>query len=129
MPTPNYQVQKLYARNKGTQVVPMLYNNVPATGQDSLYASATIDKKTNELIIKIVNTSKNMQTAEVNINGVKKLDSKAHLTILQNDNLDVENTLDDPSVVAPSEKEIDTKNKTISVELKAYSFVIVRVKY
>ena len=56
MPTPNYYVQKLFATNKGNAVVPMLYrNNQPATGQDSLYASATIDKAANELILKVVN--------------------------------------------------------------------------
>jgi alpha-L-arabinofuranosidase len=129
MPTPNYHVQKLYSNNKGSQVVPITYKNAPATGQDSLYASATIDKKTNELIIKIVNTSKKAQTAEVNIEGIKKLDAKARLTILQNDNLEAENTLDTPSVIAPSEREISTKNNSISVELKGYSFSVIRVKY
>ena len=130
MPTPNYQVQKLYATNKGSHVVPMLYkNNQAATGQDSLYASAVIDKKTNELIIKIVNASKKAQSAEVNIEGLKKLDAKARLTLLQNNDLEAINTLDTPSVIAPSEATIETKNKTISLELKGYSFSIIRVKY
>jgi alpha-L-arabinofuranosidase len=130
MPTPNYQVQKLYATNKGNQITPILYKNkTAATGQDSLYASASFDKKTNELIIKIVNASKNMQSAEVNIEGIKKIGAKAKLTILQNDDLEATNTLDTPSVIAPFEKEIDTKNKTIMVELKGYSFSVFRVKY
>jgi alpha-L-arabinofuranosidase len=38
------------------------------------------------------------------------------------------NTLDTPSVVAPTEKEIMTKNNTISLELKGYSFSVIRVK-
>ena len=130
MPTPNYQVQKLYATNKGSHVVPMLYkNNQVATGQDSLYASAVIDKKTNELIIKIVNASKKAQSAEVNIEGLKKLDAKARLTLLQNNDLEAINTLDTPSVIAPSEATIETKNKTIALELKRYSFSVIRVKY
>jgi alpha-L-arabinofuranosidase len=46
MLTPNYYVQQLYSRNKGSQVVSMLYKDkMPATGQDSLYASSTIDNK------------------------------------------------------------------------------------
>ena len=135
MPTPNYQVQKMYAINKGSHIVPILYkNNAPATGQDSLYASATLDKKTNELIIKIINASKNSQSAEVNIEGLKKIDSKAKVTILQNDDLEATNTLDTPSfiplgVIAPFEKDIETKNKTISLALKGYSFSVIRVKY
>ena len=130
MATPNYYVQKLYSNNKGSQVVPILYkNNQAATGQDSLYASATIDKKTNELIIKMVNTSKKAQTADINIEGVKKLEAKARLTLLQNNDLEAINTLDTPSVISPFEKDIETKNKTISLELKGYSFSVIRVKY
>ncbi len=129
MPTPNYHVQKFYANNKGNQVVPITYKNAPATGQDSLYASATIDKKTNELIIKLVNTSKNTQLAEVNIESIKKIETKARCIVLQNDNLEAENTLDTPSVVAPSEKEILTKNNIVSLELKGYSFSVIRVKF
>ena len=130
MPTPNYYVQKLYATNKGSQVVPMLYKNrIPATGQDSLYASSTIDKTTNELIIKIVNTSGKTQLAEVNIEGVDKIESKAKLIILQNDNLEAENSLDSPAVIAPTEKIIGTKGKSISVELKEYSLSVIRVKF
>jgi alpha-L-arabinofuranosidase len=129
MATPNYHVQKLYANNKGSQVVPILYKNAAATGQDSLYASAVLDKKTNELIIKIVNNSKNEQMAEVNIESLKKLGAKANCIILQNDDLEAENTLANSTVIAPLEKEIDVKNKIISVELKRYSFSVIKVKY
>lgn len=138
MPTPNYQVQKLYASNKGSHIVPILYkNNAPATGQDSLYASASLDKmahpdksgKTNELIIKIVNASKNAQSAELTMEGLNKLAAKASFTVLQHDNLEATNTLDTPSVIAPSEREIETKNKKIVVELKSYSFSVIKVKY
>jgi alpha-L-arabinofuranosidase len=130
MPTPNYQVQKLYTTNKGSHIVPILYkNNAPATGQDSLYASASMDKKTNELIIKIVNASKNTQSTEINLEGIKKLDAKARITTLQSDNLSAINTLENPSVIVPTEKEVATKNKTIALELKGYSFSVIRVKY
>ena len=129
MPTPNYFVQKLYANNKGSHVVPMLYKNkMPSTGQDSLYASSTIDKTTNELIIKIVNVARKAQSAEVNIEGANKGKSKAKLIVLQSDNLEAENSLDSTSMVAPIEKEINTKGKTIAIELKAYSLSVIRVK-
>jgi alpha-L-arabinofuranosidase len=130
MPTPNYQVQKLYSTNKGSHVVPIFYkNNQPATGQDSLYASAVVDKKANELIVKIVNASKKAQSADITIEGLKKLDAKARCTILQNDDLEAVNTLDTPSVIAPLEKNIDAKNNKVTVELKGYSFSVIRLKY
>jgi alpha-L-arabinofuranosidase len=127
--TANYQVQKMYSTNKGTQVVPILYkNNMPATGQDSLYASATTDKTTGELIIKIVNTLGKSQTTEVNLEGAKKLDSKARLIVLKSDNLEAVNSLDAPSVIVPAEQSIDIKGKKVSLTLAPYSFSIVKIK-
>ncbi len=129
MPTPNYYVQKLYGTNKGTAVIPMLYKDgMPATGQDSLYASATIDKTTGELIIKIVNAAAISQAAEVNIKGTKQIASTSKVLTLQNDNLEAENTFAMPAVVAPVETTINTKNNIISVELKPYSMNVIRVK-
>lgn len=130
MPTANYQVQKLYATNKGTNVVPMLYkNNQAATGQDSLYASAVLDKNTSELIIKIVNASGKAQLSETRMEGLQQLDSKAQYVLLQNNDLQAENTLDNPSVVAPLTQVIDIQGETIQLELKPYSFSVIRVKY
>ena len=129
LPTPNYFVQKLYATNKGSHTVSMLTkDNVPATGQDSLYASATLDKTTNELIIKIVNVAGKVQLADMKIEGVNKVQSKAKLTVLQNDNVASENSFDSGLKVAPVETEINTKGKTIAIELKAYSFSVIRVR-
>jgi alpha-L-arabinofuranosidase len=129
MPTPNYQVQKLYSTNKGNLIVPMLYKDkMPATGQDSLYASATLDKTSNELIIKIVNASAKMQLTEVNIEGVKKLDGKAKLITLQHDNLEAENTMEAPAVIAPIETMIETKGKGVTLDVKGHSFSVIRIK-
>jgi alpha-L-arabinofuranosidase len=41
--TVNYQVQKLFATNKGTNAVPALLNNKTLSGQNGLYASAVTD--------------------------------------------------------------------------------------
>jgi alpha-N-arabinofuranosidase len=129
MPTPNYYVQKLYATNKGSVVVPLLYkDNLPATGQDSLYASATIDQASNELILKVVNTIGSTQSLEVTLEGVKKIAPNAHVLTLQHDNLEAENTFLSPSVVAPVEMTLKTKGKSIQTELKPYSLSIIRVK-
>ena len=127
--TANYQVQKLYSTNKGTQVIPILYkNNEPATGQDSLYASATSDRNTGELIVKIVNTSNKMQAAEVQLEGLKKADAKAQIITLLNDDLEAVNSLDAPSVIVPKKNEIDTKGKSIALDLAPYSFSVLKIK-
>ncbi len=127
--TANYQVQKLFSTNKGTQVVPIVYkNDAPATGQDSLYASATRDKNTGELIIKIVNTLGKAQTASVKLDGNQTPNTKARLIVLKNDNLEAVNSLDTPSVIAPTETTIDVKGKTVALTLAPYSFSVIKVK-
>jgi alpha-L-arabinofuranosidase len=128
MPTPNYQVQKLFSTNKGTHILPILYKNKEAaTGQDSLYASAVFDKNTNEVIVKIVNASAKTQQADILLEGLKTANMQAIYTLLQG-KLDDINTLDTPSVIAPFDKTIAIKNRVLSVALVGYSMSVFRVK-
>ncbi len=129
MGTPNYYVQKLYSTNRGSYTVSMLNNKQqPAAGEDSLYASSVIDKISNELIIKIVNTVGKNQIAEINISGVKKIAESATLTVLQNNNLEAENSMNAANELVPIDLTIKTKANTISIELKPYSLNVIRVK-
>ncbi len=126
--TPNYYVQKLFSLNKGTNVVSLLENNKPLSGLDSLYASAAIDKNTNELIIKIVNVSGKLQSKDFQVDGIKKLNENASLTILKAGDLDDINTIDNPTNVKPAQENLKLKGKKISLPLAPYSLTIVRVK-
>ena len=124
--TVNYQVQKLYATNNGTNVVPALLNGKAVTGQDSLYASAVIDKKTNEVIVKIVNSAGNDKTVSFTVEGVKKLATQASVTVLSG-LPDQVNSLDSPFEVVPVSTTQTIKGKKIDVLLKPNSFTVIRV--
>ena len=126
--TPNYYVQKMFSTNSGTHVVPMLMDSKAVTGQDNLYASAVVDRKTNELILKIVNTSDKAKTKEVQLEGVKKLASKGTITVMKSDKLDAMNTLDKPAELVPVEQPLKVKGKKLNLELAPYSVSVVRVK-
>jgi alpha-L-arabinofuranosidase len=102
--TPNYYVQQLFSLNKGTNVVSLLQNNKPVAGQDSVYASAAIDKNTNELIVKLVNVSRKTQMKEIQVEGIKKLDQNARLIILKSEELGDVNSLDQPEKIKPTEQ-------------------------
>ena len=69
--TPNYYVQKLFSNNRGTQVLPIMLGDQPLTGQNGLYASAALDQKSNEVILKLVNASENVLNQNI-IPGCKK---------------------------------------------------------
>lgn len=126
--TPNYYVQKLFSLNKGTDVVPALTGNTTIAGEDSLYVSAVLDKATHELVIKLVNVSGKPQLRQVNVEGVKKLDSRAQLTVLKSGDLNTVNTTGAPVAVSPAERSLDIKGKKIDLALDPWSFTVMRVK-
>ena len=126
--TPNYYVQKLFSLNKGSQVVPILLNNDVVAGQDSLFATASIDKNTNELLIKVVNTSDKAITKQFIFEGIKKLDSKGLITLLTSNDLNKVNSLDDPKSVSPTEIELTVSGKKLDITLPAFSLQVIKVK-
>lgn len=126
--TPNYYVQKLFSLNKGTDVVPALRNNKSLAGEDSLYASAVIDRRSNELIVKMVNTSATAQSLQLNIEGVKKLSRTGTLTVLGNTALSAVNKVGDAVMVVPSDRQIEVKGKAVDVDAAPYSFSVFKVK-
>jgi len=110
--TPNYYVQQLFAGNKGTQVVPALADGNLVAGKDSLYSSATIDKKNNTVIIKLVNTSAKAMPVNLEIKG--KVNAAGKWTELTSANLLDINTLDDPKKIYPLEKTVNGHDVTLA---------------
>ncbi|MVN22568.1 alpha-L-arabinofuranosidase C-terminal domain-containing protein [Mucilaginibacter arboris] len=125
--TTDYQVQKLFSTNKGTQEVPILLDNKAVEGKDGFYACAALDKATNEIILKVVNTSAKAQNADFVIDGAK-LKAKANITVLTNENLEQVNSFDNPSAVSPKIQEVDLRNQKLQFELKPYSLNVIRIK-
>jgi len=126
--TANYYVQKLFSNNKGTNVLPMLMENKPLTGQSGIYASASFDKNSNEIILKLVNSTEKNQSPRIVLEGLKKLDPKAKIIILKSDNTSNVNSLDQPTLISPVEQELIIKGRTVSPVLDPNSFTIVRIK-
>lgn len=126
--TPNYYVQKLFSTNKGTQVVTALSNGKPLTGQDSLYASAVLDEKAGELVVKIVNASANKVQKNLVIQGARAGSPTASLAVLKGEDLSTVNTLDQPRTVAPAHSTIRVKGKNLAVPLAPYSLTVLRIK-
>ena len=107
----SYYVQQMYAVNKGTNVLRMTMDKQPIAGQpgqDGLFASSVFDKNTGEVIIKIINTSKQSQPVSVKLVGMKGTRTAETITLSHN-GMDDENTLDNPEKITP-------KNGTISVD-------------
>lgn len=125
--TPNYYVQKLFSLNKGTNVLSTLSNNKVVAGQDSVYASAVVDKKSNELIIKMVNVSGAPRELQLDVQGGLKLAKKGSLTVLSS-SLDKTNLVGGEAQLMPVTSYIDVKGKKISVKTNPYSLTVFKVK-
>jgi alpha-L-arabinofuranosidase len=69
-------------------------------GQDGLFASSVFDKDANEVIIKVVNASKQPQSVTVNLLGMKGERTAQTITLSHNE-MDDENTLDNPEKIIP----------------------------
>jgi len=126
--TPEYYVQKLFSTNRGTDVVTILKNNEVIAGQDSLYATAAVDTKSGELIIKMVNTSSVEKKEQIQLTGIKKTGSDLSVTELHAPALDARNSFTSPENLAPAGSVIKMKGKRITVVLEPYSFKVLRVK-
>lgn len=125
--TPNYYVQKMFSNNKATTVIPAFINNKAITGQDSIYATAALDKKTNELVIKLVNISTEAKTKTINIDGNKKLLNQALITVLKSDKLKAVNSFENPTSVSPEMQQLTIKGKQFPIDLAPLSFTVLRV--
>lgn len=130
----SYYVQQMYACNKGTNVIPLTMNGKSVAGQegqDGLFASAVVDKKKGEIIVKVANTSDKAQDVTLNLNGLKGSRS-ATATTLQSDNMDAENTLDNPNQIRPVETTATCESKknmtVLNDKLPAKSFRMYKIK-
>ncbi|WP_121356452.1 alpha-L-arabinofuranosidase C-terminal domain-containing protein [Flavisolibacter nicotianae] len=126
--TPDYYVQKLFSLNKGTKVVSLTANGKTIAGQDSLYASAVVDEKSNDLIIKLVNVSGKRKSSNLSLEGVQSLRGEGTLTVLQGNEPDAVNTFGQPAQVAPKESTVSIKSNKLALSAPAYSLSVVRIR-
>ena len=125
--TANYYVQKLFSTNKGTDLLTITQNGKPLTGQNKLFSSAVKDIKTNEVIVKLINTSENDQDVTINFKGVK-LQSSGSLITLKSDNLTDVNSFAEPKKISPTEIEYKMKVGKATLKLPAYSVSVLKLK-
>jgi alpha-L-arabinofuranosidase len=119
--TPNYYEQLLYANNTGSRIVP-----ITPQAEQGIYTTASLDERTHELIVKVINHNPEALAAEIQL-GVPSLSGTAKVTSLHSDNLDAENSFDHPQAIAPEQSTIAVRTGAISTQLPAYSVNVYRV--
>ena len=139
--TVSYYVQQLYALNAGTNVLPLTMKGqgkkakpqpvANLEGQNGLFASAAYDAKTQEVIVKVANTSRTPQPVVLNLADVTTAGTATTWT-LSHDGMDDENSIQRPDLITPQKGTAQVvagkKQATVSDQLPAMSFRIYRIK-
>ncbi|WP_044215633.1 alpha-L-arabinofuranosidase C-terminal domain-containing protein [Dysgonomonas gadei] len=131
MKTPNYYVQQLYAQNKGTNTMTLLWPDKKAvTGQESLYASAVYDKGQNCYIVKVANTGTEAKNVKVTLTGTKKnaTFTVGDCIVIKNNNLKVINTLDTPTNIIPEKTTAVMEGNILNIQTQSQSFGVYKIK-
>lgn len=129
----SYYVQQLYSTHKGTNVLDLKMNGKPVAGnddQDGLFASAVYDANTGEYIVKVANTKAVPQQLSLNFTLKKKQAplSSGKVIELTSTDMKLENTVDNPNAVKPTEKTIAVTGNTLDVSIPASSFQVYILK-
>jgi len=125
--TPSYYVQKMYGQNAGTQLLNTVLNGEKAIGQENLYASAVFDEKTNEIIVKVVNTSTNTNKIKIDLKG-RSVEPQIVTETLAYPELDAVNSIAFPSKISTKIAEQPWNTKTNRITLADQSFTVIKFK-
>jgi len=124
--TPSYQVQKLFARNRGDRVLPVTAGAMTADESRRVYFSAVVDDATGTVILKMVNALARDCACTVQLAGVSYL-TKGILTLIRADDLEAVNSFATPDRVAPQEADFSPTATSFTVTLPANSLSVLRV--
>jgi alpha-N-arabinofuranosidase len=125
--TPSYYVQKMYGQNAGTQLLHTVLNGEKAIGQENLYASSVFDEKTNEIIVKVVNTNTNTNKIKIDLKG-RSVEPQIVTETLAYPELDAVNSIAFPSKISTKISEQPWNTKTNRITLAAQSFTVIKFK-
>jgi len=127
--TPDYYVQQLFSRNRGDTVLPVELRgaDAPPAQIQRLYASASRDDQTNEIILKVVNPGAAATEAQINLAGLAKTGPNAKSTVLSGVNFSDVNSFENPRKISPVESEFHPSGSQFQQTFPPHSFTVLRI--
>jgi alpha-N-arabinofuranosidase len=99
---------------------------VTPQAEAGLYTSATIDERSNELIVKAINNTASSLPAEIRLTGPAR-SATAKVTTLQSSDLNSENSFEHPEAIAPQPSTVEVRSGRLTVQMQPYSVNVYRV--
>jgi alpha-L-arabinofuranosidase len=93
----------------------------------SLYAVAATDKKTGDVIVKVVNANPQPLETEVDLSGAKNLTGQGTATVLTSGSGTDENSLAEPTKVSPKTETVKFSGTTLTRSFPGNSFTVLRL--
>jgi len=134
LPTANYYVQQLFSRNRGDKVLPTDIKDEGSqtsgiTGQASqLFASATRENASGEVILKVVNAANSAAKAEIKLKTTTAVAGRATIIVLTGASGAAMNSFDQPRNVAPVESIVQDASNAFRHTFPANSMTVMRLK-
>lgn len=126
--TTNYYVQKLFANQVGTRIVPAVIDGAAHNAVKGIYASGMLDERSREVVVMVVNSNASARPVRITLKGVGAA-SEAKLVTIANDDLRAENSFAQPRHVAPIESAARVENGSLAVTMPAQAVSAFRVRY
>jgi alpha-L-arabinofuranosidase len=102
--------------------------DLPPPQIQCLYASATRDNGTGEVIVKVVNPGNNATETKISLSGVSQIAPEALVVVLAGDNLHDVNSLEQPKKISPDVARFDKVASTFSYSFQPRSLTVLRIK-
>lgn len=108
----------------------ILQTHVNPPGESSpakLFALAGFERKTGDVLLRVVNRAATPREMQIQIQGVAAIDSVAKVTTLSHDDPTAEKTVDQPDAVLPTETTLDRAGAEFTCKFEPYSFTLIRL--
>jgi alpha-N-arabinofuranosidase len=119
--SPSYYAFQMFSRNLGDEILPV------ASAETSIQGSATLDSKTGEIFVKLINPEAKPELLQLELKGISSLASKASAITLAAAPEDT-NSIEHPRNVVPATTTIRGVQPLYGYSLPPYSIVVLRLK-
>jgi len=122
----SYYVQKMLSENRPDVNLTTTFSD--AGEKLRHYAIAGYDKKTNEIIIKVVNGESTTLKTIIDLKNAGELAEEGKAIVLSASSAKEENSFSEPLKISPAAKRISSIKNSFEYEFKPYSFTVLRIK-
>lgn len=123
--TPSYYVQMLFSNNYASEYIKSNFDN-GKTVKDGLYESVTVDRESETLFVKLVNTTGKKQSVDVKLSDFKNI-NKVSVQSVKGSYKAACNEIGSLTTY-PSEYDL-TNSENISVDMDKYDVTVLRIAY